>query len=246
MPYQPLTPQGIIFITNTINTNSSKVMTNTNLTYSTQQYVNNVINWITGYSSTYNVDSNIIAAQINDESTYRSGVDSHDSSGNIIAMGLTQFTLPTVNTIIFASNVFTQVEENAISKGITLIKNQVQKVDTPTLAINLHNNPQIMIKAQCYYMSYIASKINSRLASVCLYGYNRGPAKIQETYGNTILQYIKINDNGRSLDSEVDPNRIAPTEGTDYVRKIFQSLNQNFGYNLDNTIDYATRGFGQS
>lgn len=252
MAYKPISPQGKKFITNTIN-KDSKLFTGSKLKYSKQQYFDLLILWIEKYSKLYDLDANILSAQIHQESKFRPGAyNKIKATGNINAMGITQFLLITVNDVLLGrfKNEFTSTETDLIIDKITLnSKGFIPSAKRPQLLENIANNPEIMIKAQAVYMKKaIADRIKSDLASVCLYCYNRGPGFIQETYGDTIVKYLSKNLDPKIQKQPItDPAtyRTPPTEGTDYVKKIFDLLKSYFGYtDLDNTIDYDKLGFG--
>ncbi len=252
MAYKAITPQGKKFITATLN-KDSKLFANTALTYTKQQFFDSLILWIETYAKTYDLDANILSAQIHQESKFRPGAyNKIKATGNINAMGITQFLLITVNDVLLGrfKAEFTDAERSLITNKIVLdSKGFIPSAKRPQLLENIANNPQIMIKAQAVYMKKaIADRIKSDLASVCLYCYNRGPGFIQETYGDTIVKYLNKN-----LDPKIQKKplttpptyRTPPTEGTDYVKRIFDLLKTYFGYtDLDNSIDYDKLGFG--
>ncbi len=252
MPYTTLTTEGKNYINKVITKNvTSKMLLDSGLNQSIQTYNDNILLWLEKYSKQYNLNANILAAQIDAESSFRSNVYSiYKSKKNglkyINAMGITQFLLGTINDVIFNDQFlgynFNQTEKNLISNNITLDnKGFVPKSSRNTLLVNVSKNPEIMIKAQAVYMNYIASRIKSDLASVCLYGYNRGPAYVKESYSDTILNAFQKQGDPKIYDS--NPN----TEGTRYVSKIFNTLKNKFGFiDLNLEIDVSTNGFGLS
>jgi hypothetical protein len=252
MPYTPLTSEGKTYINKIINKNVTPTMLiDSGLNKDVNLYYNNIIIWLNKYSKQYNLNTNILASQIDAESRYRPNVYSIYKSkrtGNkyINAMGVTQFLYGTINDVIlnddFLGKNFNTIEKNLITKNITLNdKGLIPKSSRKILLANVSKNPEIMIKAQAVYMNYIASKIKSDLASVCLYCYNRGPAYARESYSDSILAAFKNQGDPKVYD--LNPN----TEGTKYVSKIFKTLKSNFGFHdLDLEIDVNTNGFGLS
>lgn len=207
----------------------------------------NLISWFNRYSQLYLLDANIIAAQSYAESGYNLWIYSDGG-----AMGLTQF-LDTAfyDTIIKNKNEF-QDEIEILTQGLqgdttdvrhyipnystrdkkivsTPATTAVAKQNRPLLFQNIINNPRIMIKAQCYIMSFIGQR-NNNLAASTLFAYNRGGYlrsssyddiidKTQKKYGK---EYIK--------------------EGLNYVNKIFNllagkepNIPVGFGYDIDFT-----------
>lgn len=255
MPYKTLTPEGKKFILTQIN-KSAVLFKNTEIKDDKTAYYNNLILWIEKYSKKYDLDSNILSAQIYQESKFYSGAyNVNPKTKKINAMGITQFLLITINDVIFGrfKSEFTQIERDAISKNIVLnSKGEINGSLRPTLFKNVANNPEIMIKAQAVYMRKgIADRIKSDLASVTLYGYNRGPAFIKENYSDTVLTYFNKNLDKKVYEKtpKTDPKTYInpPTEGTRYVQKIFDLLKSYFGYkNLDNSIDLDKLGFGNA
>lgn len=252
MPYIPLTSEGKTYIKKVINKNiTTKMLSDSDISMSISVYYDNIMLWLEKYSKLYNLNTNILASQIDAESSYRPNVYSVYKSKktglkSINAMGITQFLLGTINDVIFNDEFlgknFNQTEKNLISKDITLNdKGFVPKSSKNILLKNVSKNPEIMIKAQAVYMFYIASRIKSDLASVCLYCYNRGPAYAKESYSDTILTAFKRQ--GDPKIHESNPN----TEGTRYVSKIFNTLKNKFGFiDLNLSIDVTTNGFGLS
>jgi soluble lytic murein transglycosylase-like protein len=252
MSYIPLTSEGKNYINKVVTKNvTSKMLTDSGLNNNVQLYKDNVILWLEKYSKQFNLNSNILAAQIDAESSYRPNVYSiykSKKTGNksINAMGITQFLLGTINDTIFNNGFlgknFNQTEKDLMSNDIILdAKGFVPKTNKNKLLINVSKNPEIMVKAQAVYMNYIGSRIKSNLASVCLYGYNRGPAYVKESYGDTVLSYFQ-----KQADPKIyETNPI--TEGTRYVSKIFNTLKSKFGFtDINLEIDINTKGFGLS
>jgi hypothetical protein len=254
MAYKNISTEGKNFLLKIINKHNN-LFVNTDLTYTKEEYYDNLIAWVEKYAKEYDLDSNILMAQIFTESAFKPGVyNVNPSTKRINAMGLTQFLLISINDVIFGrfGSEFTQAEKDAISNGITLnSKGFIPGTKRTELLSNIANNPEIMVKAQCVYMKKaVADRIKSDLASICLYCYNRGPGFIKESYGDTILTYVN-----KGLDPKLKKKpykepptyQSPPTEGTAYVKKIFDLLKTYFGYkDLDNTIDYDKLGFGNS
>jgi hypothetical protein len=216
------------------------------------------------YSKEYDLDANIIAAQAYAESRYILWAHSND------AMGLTQFTMPTIYSVVvrnqFIGSVgskFTATEISDITDNFEYYSSetsyQVYKGtdDNKNIAMrnkarlfqNLMNRPDLMIKAQCNYMRYIADN-SGKLASTTLFCYNRGIKFMNNTYSKAIegAKNYKKTENYEQ-------------EGLNYVLRIFGILSDknntlsipgignkykpkkySFGYDL-NVNEYPNKNF---
>ncbi len=210
-----------------------------------QQLATNLISWFNRYSELYLLDANVIAAQAYAESGYNLWIYSEGG-----AMGLSQFLDTAFYDTIIKNQYTFQDDVDDLTSGMsgdikdirihipnfsTRDKTILSNPDTTAVATanrqilfqNIINNPKIMIKAQCYVMSFIGQR-NNNLASSSLFAYNRGGylsstsyddmiSKTQKKYGS---EYIK--------------------EGVTYVNRIFNLLagkepfvKAGFGYNID-------------
>lgn len=231
-----------IFESNILDFNNNQIINNT-------QYINNIIYWMNYYSKIYDLDANIISAQAFAESAYKTWNYARTST----ASGLSQFILGTIYDVIVDNkykNITPLFEEYEIDKIISNVLQpynelsyRVSSQNTEDrersrknryqIHINLMNNPDLLIKAQCRLMRYIANR-NNNLASNTLFAYNRGHNYRSDTYLGIINSVI--NSRGREY---ID-------EGVKYVEKIFAFLSDKennitknkpkgyyFGYNLD-------------
>ena len=192
-----------------------------------------LILWFNKYAQMYDLDANVIAAQAYAESGYKMW---NYAGGNSTASGVNQFLSSTVYEVIVKNdgksynptNYFTPEEVNKIINGLTQGRieasykpggntdapspaHQVAWNNRPTLHQNIINNPEIMIKAQCLYMSWISNRCNT-LASSTLFGYSRGPGYSLKTYTDSIQECAMQN------------TQEYLQEGLNYVLKIFGVL----------------------
>lgn len=211
-----------------------------------EKFANDLISWINEYSKTFNINANIMAAQMYQESLFMPGafnqVDSH-----LNAMGINQATLIYINDTFIVntkkSSKFTKEEKDKIFKNISFIqsgnnKGQISYVDRPILLQNIFDNPKIMIKAQAIQLSSFKTDYNTNgIATMCLYFYAQGADKTT-SYPSSII--YKINKGYDKVNRPENP----PTQGTHYNKSIFDSLKKNFGFtNLDNEIDYSFNSY---
>lgn len=218
----PSTPQGgkwRALPTYNINGNSTSI--------TSSNYPESLIILFNYYSKLYDLDANIIAAQAYAESRYILWAHSND------AMGLTQFTMPTIYSVIvlnqFIGSVgskFSTTEIQEINKNFEVpnAENSYQVYkgtdDTKNIAMrnksrlfqNLMNRPDLMIKAQCRYMRYIADN-SGNLASTTLFCYNRGIKFTENTYSKAIDGAVNYKKNEKY-----------EQEGLNYVLRIFGIL----------------------
>jgi len=225
-----LTDAGKAFIRKIASASGDKLILDSGITYSQKEYGENLIKWFDEYSSFYGLDANIIAAQCYAESGYKVKVFSK-YKGNINAMGISQFVLLTLNERLFTrrdKNLITDEDVKAIVGDIELIYDKrfntavLPGSERKKILDNVGKNPNIMIKLQCNYMSQIGD-FNKGLASTSLFVYNRGGyGRKHENYGEAIKKC-----------------KIDITEGVNYVDKIFNNLNKNFGYTLNTEINVS-------
>ena len=199
-----------------------------------------LIQWFNFYSKLYSLDANIIAAQAYIESNYR--LWAYSSSG---AQGISQFLSGALYDVAIgefgiASHVsirFTDDEKNKLTTNISKPNQQnaytygnnnpilnIAKTNKPLFFQNIMDNPDLVIKAQCRYMSALGTKAANNAAS-SLFGYNRGGGHVKSTFTNTV-KYAENSLNNNQYD-----------EGINYVKKIFKLLSTGFGYNIDFTFD---------
>jgi hypothetical protein len=238
---------------------NSNIIFNNNKITTGLQYANALIYWFELYGKEFNIDPNVLAAQAYEESSYR--VFAYASTST--AMGLTQFTVPTIQDDIIKNKfgVFNDNEINKILKNtfpttegyddektFNVIRGEdtnrsISNEDQANFALNnkrnlyqnVVDNPDIMIKAQAAFLRDNANKHNNLTASaLILYFAGAGKVKPTNNFGAVVDALLKRYPDGRLED------------GLDYVRKIFNRLgrskNGNFGYgkkvNLDPPINY--------
>ena len=189
-----------------------------------------LIDWFNKYAEMYQLDANVIAAQAYAESRYRIWEFPQESDSS----GISQFKMGTIFDVI-VTNKFGQIpmtvdEIDTITNGLdekTNVNSYLPKQsphtvsyhNRPILHQNVINNPEIMIKAQCRYMKYIANNCDS-LTSTSLFNYNRGPSYMAKTYSDAIKKYQNTNSKDeKGLD-----------EALKYVLKIFGILGDKTNY----------------
>lgn len=212
-----------------------------------EQLATNLISWFNRYSKLYALDANIIAAQAYAESGYNLWIYSEGG-----AMGLSQFLDTAIYDTVVKNQATFQDDIGDLTNGMTgdlkdiriyipnfstrdktILSNAdttaTAKANRQVLFQNIINNPKIMIKAQCYVMSFIGQR-NNNLASSSLFAYNRGGYLTSTSYDDMISK------TQRSYGSEYIK------EGVSYVNRIFNLLagkepfvNVGFGYNIDFT-----------
>lgn len=192
-----------------------------------------LIKWYDKYAKLYLLDANVLAAQAFQESGYKAWNYPLTST----ASGLCQFINDAVFDWVIDKSKYTSITPKFTDDEIALItKNivgnksnfketysvgsQQGKQNRPILHQNVIDNPDLMIKAQCRYMRYLANRCDS-LASSALFGYSRGPGNATSSYAESITKAKVYNTSGTYHE-----------EGVDYVYKIFKLLYDNFGYNF--------------
>lgn len=228
-----------------------------NLITNNKTYIEYIIKKYNYYGKLYDLDANILSAQAFVESGFKVwNYAKYPSS----AFGLSQFSILTlfdvaINNRPIAKPNFTDSEIEKLIKNITnpfdktsyLIGNK-EYLDSNSsnfnrlydarenrynLLLNGINNPDLMIKAQCKYVKFIANR-NFNLASNTLFAYNRGSSYKSDTYVDIINKVRK------------DKGNDYIKEGVKYVEKIFgvladrynevtiiKPINKWFGYKLD-------------
>lgn len=189
-----------------------------------EQLGESLIYWYNKYGKIYGLDANVLITQTYHESHLK--VWNYSETG---ALGLTQFLSGTLFNIIIASVYseginteprFTQEDMDKLTIGLTgnlrSSSTYVKYVNRETLHQNVINNPEIMIKAQFRYMKYIANRCDNMTSST-LFGYNRGSGLSVPSYAKSVSNAIKYKKNWEQ-------------EGIIYVKRIFTTLFENFGY----------------
>ena len=230
---------------------------NNEIIFDNVSYINYLIRMFNHYGEIYDLDANILAAQAYAESAFKVWNYAPYPS---TATGLTQFLIGTMFEVIIENKYivdpkFTQDEINKIIQNVeqpysiesyrvggnrNLNQNDSNfenrsrsRKNRFYLLLNAMNNPDLMIKAQCRYMKYIANR-NNNLASNTLFAYNRGSSFRSHNYTGIINEARK-----RRGDDYIQ-------EGIKYVEKIFGILGDKynkithgkpndkyFGYKLD-------------
>ncbi len=205
---------------------------NGNLIKTNKELCNCLIIWYNYFSNVFKLDANILAAQAFQESKFAlwNYPKLNRNGYNSTATGISQFLLSTIYDVIVMNRYsnnnneykFNKNEIDLITSGCTgdiksidtFKKTDLIKINRPIIHQNAMDNPKIMIKAQFVYMKYV-STLSNNIASICLYGYNRGHNLIPKnniSYTNTINNTIKL----KGVEY--------PKEGIDYVYKIFNYL----------------------
>jgi hypothetical protein len=201
-----------------------------------------LIHWFNKYGEQYSVDPNIIAAQSFNESAFRtwsySGAKTNPNFGG--ALGITQFVAATIFDVIVqnkfksGSAQFTTSEQNLIKNNLTgntgiisayTIKDfdrTTAKLNRSILHQNVMDNPELMIKAQCVLMDYIGRN-NANIAASSLFAYNAGSTLKSKNYNDMLLV--------ASPRGNIKSDKVK--EATNYVKRIIDLLNSNFGYRFD-------------
>ena len=210
------------YIVNTITDKRVEITTNKELSDA-------IISIVNYYSIIYELDANIIAAQLYVESAFKLWVYPKNST----ASGISQFTMPTIYGIGISNRIkgvepFTNAEKEKLKNGLNIPNdpesynartNRIARENRPVLHQNFIDNIDLMIKIQCRYMAHIATQTKS-LASSTLLGYSRGPAYALNTYSKSVNKLIRIEKKRSSYTNE----------GLNYVKKIFNLLGDSFGY----------------
>ena len=228
---------------------------NGNLITDLNVYAEQIIIWFEKYGKEYNLNPNVLAAQAYQESYFRPYAYPASST----AMGITQFTVPTIFNVIIENRFggFDQEEIDIFTNGIVgdltlektfiVVKGEYDNfIDSnrteATRAINnslilfenVTNNPKLMIKAQAIYLSTIAQHHNNLAASV-LTLYFAGPLLNRDGSSRLISKTY-----GNLLDSMITDRdgktyRSTFNGGVKYARDILDILGD---------IRFKTIGFG--
>ena len=195
------------------------------------QFINYLIKLYNKYGELYDLDANILVAQAYAESGLKVWNYAPYPS---TATGLTQFLFSTMYEVIVENKYgstpkFTEAEinrmiinfeqpynKNSYQVGVSenikegednFINRSRSRKNRYFYLINAMNNPDLMIKAQCRYMKYIANRNNNQPNT--LFAYNRGSSYYSDTYTG-IINLVK----GKKGDDYID-------EGLKYVENIW-------------------------
>lgn len=210
-----------------------------NMIFNNTQYIEYLIRIYNYYAELYDLDANILVAQAYTESGLKVWNYAPYPS---TATGLTQFLIGTMYEVIIENKYivepkFTQSEidkmilnfeqpynVNSYKVGASrdiregednFITRSRSRKNRYYYLLNAMNNPDLMIKAQCRYMKYIAGR-NNNLASNTLFAYNRGSSYRADSYTG-IINLVK-NKNGQNYIEE----------GLKYVERVFGILGDEF------------------
>ena len=231
------TDTGITWTAHVTNQNGKTITNNTEL-------ANYLILLFNKYSNIYDLDANIIAAQAYEESRYRVWTYAPNSGYISTASGIAQITMNTLYDIIYTYKFLTNTEVAKITNGMEYPERggswrkvldddkqnssyiTRQKKNRTILHQNMINNPDIIIKAQCALMNFIADR-NNNLASSTLFAYSRGSSLQSNNYIQIINTVSKKNSDSYTND------------GLNYVEHIFGYLGDKehiYVTGLDKTI----------
>lgn len=214
--------------------------TNTNPPYNwlkCETYNNNdewygaLINSIEKHANEYGVDANVVAAMLYNETKFQPWIYTNVSDSS--AIGISQFTEPTIFEIILSKNYdnevkpFTDYEKSLIVNGIdTNLAFDISTYTSPytdkdkeirlTLIKNVANNPDLMIKAMCRKLRYDGNNCDNLLSST-IFSYMQGSGFANTNYYDLLN---KIN------------NSNVLANGSEYVYKIWNYLGKNNGNNF--------------
>lgn len=210
-----------------------------NMIFNNTQYIEYLIKLYNKYGKLYDLDANILVAQAYVESGLKVWNYAPYPS---TATGLTQILIGTMYEVIVENKYgstpkFTESEinriiinfeqpynENSYKVGASenikegednFINRSRSRKNRYYYLLNAMNNPDLMIKAQCRYMKYIAGR-NNNLASNTLFAYNRGSSYRADSYTG-IINLVK-NKNGQNYIEE----------GLKYVERVFGILGDEF------------------
>lgn len=212
-PFSNVTDNNRVWISHSKGLGSDKLITN-NI-----EAAQEMINYYNYYAKIYDLDPNILMAQIYQEGAFKIWIYNNGASS---ALGMVQF----LNTTIFTNIIqnfplsvkplFTDDEINRLTynleNGSELIgyelknNNLIARRNREKLHQNFIDNVDLMIKAQFRFMKYL-SNLSDGYASSSLFGYNRGFKYLKKTYEDTINSF-----------------RGDIKEGLDYVEYIFGYL----------------------
>jgi len=188
------------------------------------QFALYLINEFNNNAAIYGLDANIIAAQAFQESGYKAWNYAKTST----ASGISQFIMLTVYDVIYNRRFITGDDKAKLISGMeqpeldtswigvvgkgkyTAADRERQYRNRAILHQNICNNPDVMIKAQCALMNWIAGR-NKDLASSTLFAYNRGSG----LKGDNYIQIV---------------NYTAKRFGNDYIKEGCNYVTSIFGY----------------
>jgi len=233
-----------------------------NLIKTNDKFASYLIRLYNKYSSIYQLDANVIAAQAYEESRYKTWayVKSTANSVDSTASGIAQINIKTLYDLIYNRHFLDDSEVAILVNGMEFSDQKfawrkvqksneinssyipLQKTNRRILFQNMIDNPHIIIKAQAALMNFIANR-NANLASSALFAYSRGSYLESNNYIQIVNQ-VSMNKNYNK--SYVD-------DGLKYVQHIFgylgdkdnqfvTSLDNNtkgywFGYKIDFSFD---------
>lgn len=200
-------------------------------------YGNALIFWFNQYSGNHSLDANIIAAQVFIESGYK--LWEYSNSGDVkktSGMGIAQMYDNEIWDIFFTNTkeeVPLQIDQsiyddqkNIIGLNLSGDLNDIRSIipyldnataETNAIALanrsqlfqNIMNNPEIIIRELCRFMSEIGER-NNNLAAASLFAYYVNPYLTSNTYNEVINNAANSN--------------LAVKPAMDYVEKIFKVL----------------------
>ncbi len=195
-----------------------------------------LIDSINNYAKIYDIDANIIAAQIAAEGIFSLWAYSETGS-----LGVSQFQPKTLHDIVINNwgdlgeikEKFTKEEQDKIHYNISygntstndleIFNNRENRMQ---VFQNLMDNPDLAIKAQCRYMKWIANHSNN-LLSTTTFAYNRGIAFADKNY---LIAYNEAKTGKHNVSAGWE------TEGVKYVYTIFNILSK-FGGAYPNKLN---------
>jgi soluble lytic murein transglycosylase-like protein len=183
---------------------------------------------ISEYSKLYDIDPNVILAQIFGESGFK--VWAYSPTG---AIGITQFIPSTLHDIAITNSgtgvKFTQSEIDRLLVGIPNTDKNTFSSRSYRMQVfqNAMDNPDLMIKAQCRYMKQLSAKSNN-LLSTTLFAYNRGDLFAKKNYLEAYYAAKKYN-GGTGYEKE----------GISYVYTIWKRLSAELGAGYDWALNYS-------
>lgn len=219
LPFSNVTDEGKIYQSQTYKTND--------------QWLTDLPIFIAKYSKMYNIDPNVITAQIYHESGFN--LSAYSSTGSL---GITQFLCKTIHGFIVKNKGtgedFTQAEINKIlvglpAKAATDSATFSNRENRMQVFQNCMDNPDLLIKAQCRYMKTISLRCNNLLSSTLL-GYNRGDQFAKKSFFE-------------SYDAAKTYKAGYENEGIEYVKLIWNTMAKNMGSGYSGTYKFDARNF---
>ncbi|MFW5847787.1 MAG: hypothetical protein ACOCVF_02595, partial [bacterium] len=181
-----------------------------------REWMKELIIIIEKYAQQFDIDPNMIAAQIQTESSFKVWVfppPAETRNTTSSAVGLTQFIYPTLYKTM--EKFFTNEERKLITgeNYDSLDYFTLPSYDTPSrpfIAQNIIDNPELMVKAQCAHMKELGNQGNN-LMSTSLMGYHGGSGFTKSNF----------------IESIKKPNSDSHYK---YAYKIMKKMEINFGY----------------